>query len=212
MIAHIWHLLYTTPLTSTNIKLPKQNITQFNVLLIRRTIMSWQMDKAHSDIQFAIRHMMISTVRGHFEDFNGTFEVDEADPTQSKIEVVIQVASINTKESQRDNHLRSPDFFNVEKYPTITFKSTRIEKSDDSHGQMYGDLTIKDITKAVVLDVEYAGQTKSPYGVTSAGFTATTKINRKDWDLTWNVALETGGVLVGDEIKINIELELMNQA
>ena len=173
--------------------------------------MPWQMDKAHTDIQFAIRHMMISTVRGRFEEFSGTFEVDEADPTQSKIEVVIQAASINTKESQRDNHLRSPDFFNVEKYPAITFKSTRFEKIDDQHGRMYGDLTIKDITKEIVFDVEYTGQAKSPYGVTSAGFTATTKINRKDWDLTWNVALETGGVLVGDEVKIDIELELMKQ-
>ena len=173
--------------------------------------MSWQMDKAHTEIQFAIRHMMISNVRGRFEDFSGTFEVDEADPTQSKIEVVIQAASINTKESQRDDHLRSADFLDIEQYPTITFKSTSIEKIDDQHGRMVGDLTIKNITKEVVLDVEYAGQIKSPYGVISAGFTATTKINRKDWGLTWNVALETGGILVGEEVRINIELELMKQ-
>jgi polyisoprenoid-binding protein YceI len=169
------------------------------------------MDKAHSDVHFSIRHMMISTVRGRFEEFGGTFEVNEADPTQSKIEMVIQAASINTKEPQRDNHLRSADFLDVEKYPTITFNSTRIEKIDDTHGRVFGDLTIKDITKEVVLDVEYAGQAKSPYGVISAGFEATTKINRKDWDLTWNVALETGGMLVGDELKIEIELELMKQ-
>lgn len=173
--------------------------------------MLWQMDKAHSDVHFSIRHMMISTVRGRFEEFGGTFEVNEADPTQSKIEMVIQAASINTKEPQRDNHLRSADFLDVEKYPTITFNSTRIEKIDDTHGRVFGDLTIKDITKEVVLDVEYAGQAKSPYGVISAGFEATTKINRKDWDLTWNVALETGGMLVGDELKIEIELELMKQ-
>lgn len=173
--------------------------------------MLWQMDKAHSDVHFSIRHMMISTVRGRFEEFGGTFEVNEADPTQSKIEMVIQAASINTKEPQRDNHLRSADFLDVEKYPTITFNSTRIEKIDDTHGRVFGDLTIKDITKEVVLDVEYFGQAKSPYGVISAGFEATTKINRKDWDLTWNVALETGGMLVGDELKIEIELELMKQ-
>jgi polyisoprenoid-binding protein YceI len=173
--------------------------------------MPWQMDKAHSDVHFSIRHMMISTVRGRFEEFGGTFEVNEADPTQSKIEMVIQAASINTKEPQRDNHLRSADFLDVEKYPTITFNSTRIEKIDDTHGRVFGDLTIKDITKEVVLDVEYAGQAKSPYGIVSAGFEATTKINRKDWDLTWNVVLETGGMLVGDELNIEIELELMKQ-
>jgi polyisoprenoid-binding protein YceI len=173
--------------------------------------MPWQMDKAHSDIQFAVRHMMISTVRGRFEEFDGTFDVNEADPTQSKIEVVIQAASINTKEPQRDADLRSPNFLDVEKYSTLTFKSTRIEKIDDAQARMIGDLTIKDITKEVVLDVEYAGQAKSPWGTVSAGFTATTKIDRKDWGLTYNAVLETGGVLVGDEVNINIELELIKQ-
>ena len=173
--------------------------------------MLWQLDKAHSDIHFSVRHMMISTVRGRFEDFSGTFDLNEADPTQSKVEVEIQAASINTKEPQRDGHLKSPDFLDVEKYPTLTFKSKRVEKVDDSHGRVMGDLTIKDITKEVVLDVEYAGQAKSPWGTISAGFTATTSINRKDWDLTWNQALETGGVLVGDEVKITIELELVKQ-
>jgi polyisoprenoid-binding protein YceI len=173
--------------------------------------MPWQLDKAHSDIQFAVRHMMISTVRGRFEEFDGTFEVNEADPIQSKIEVVIQAASINTKEPQRDADLRSPNFLEVEKYPTLTFKSTRIEKIDDAHARIIGDLTIKDITKEVVLDVEYAGQAKSPWGTVSAGFTATTQIDRKDWGLTYNAVLETGGVLVGDEVKITIELELIKQ-
>jgi polyisoprenoid-binding protein YceI len=173
--------------------------------------MPWQLDKAHSDIHFSVRHMMISTVRGRFEQFDGTFEVNEADPTQSKIEVVIQAASINTKEPQRDADLKSPNFLDVEKYPTLTFKSTRIEKIDDAQARMIGDLTIKDITKEVVLDVEYAGQAKSPWGTVSAGFTATTKIDRKDWGLTYNAVLETGGVLVGDEVKINIELELIKQ-
>jgi len=173
--------------------------------------MPWQLDKAHSDIQFAVRHMMISTVRGRFEEFDGTFDVNEADPTQSKIEVVIHAASINTKEPQRDADLKSPNFLEVEKYPTLTFKSTRIEKIDDAQARMIGDLTIKDITKEVVLDVEYAGQAKSPWGIVSAGFTGTTKIDRKDWGLTYNAVLETGGVLVGDEVKINIELELKKQ-
>jgi polyisoprenoid-binding protein YceI len=174
--------------------------------------MSWQLDKAHSSINFSVRHMMISTVRGRFEDFDGTFEVHEADPTQSKIAVEIQTASINTKEPQRDGHLKSPDFFDAEKYPTITFKSNRVEKVDDQHVRLVGDLTIKDVTKEVALDVEYAGQAKSPWGTVNAGFTAQTKISRKEWGLTWNVALETGGVLVGDEITITIELEIIKQA
>jgi polyisoprenoid-binding protein YceI len=174
--------------------------------------MSWQLDKAHSSINFSVRHMMISTVRGRFEEFDGTFDLNEADPTQSKIEVVIQTASINTKEAQRDAHLKSPDFFDVEQYPVITFKSKRIEKLDKQHARLVGNLTIKGITKEVALDVEYAGQAKSPWGTINAGFTAQTKINRKDWDLTWNVALETGGVLVSDEVTISIELEIIKQA
>jgi polyisoprenoid-binding protein YceI len=156
--------------------------------------------------------MMISTVRGRFEEFDGIFDLNETDPTQSKIEVVIQTASINTKEAQRDAHLKSPDFFDVEKYPVITFKSKRVEKLDKQHARLVGNLTIKGITKEVVLDVEYAGQAKSPWGTINAGFTAQTKINRKDWDLTWNVALETGGVLVSEEVTISIELEIIKQA
>jgi polyisoprenoid-binding protein YceI len=173
--------------------------------------MSWQLDKAHSSINFSVRHMMISTARGRFEEFDGTFEVNEADPSQSKIEVEIQTASINTKDAQRDGHLKSPDFFEVEKYPAITFKSKRVQKVNNQHVRLVGDLTIKDVTKEVALDVEYAGQAKSPWGTISAGFTAQTKINRKDWGLTWNVALETGGMLVGDEVTISIELELVKQ-
>lgn len=173
--------------------------------------MSWQLDKAHSSVNFSVRHMMISTVRGRFEEFDGTFELNEANPSLSKIEVTIQAASINTKEAQRDGHLASADFFDTEKYPTITFKSKRVEKLDDEHARLVGDLTIKAVTKEVTLNVEYAGQGKSPWGTIVAGFTAQTKINRKDWGLTWNVALETGGVLVSDEITISIELELIKQ-
>ncbi|MCL4300852.1 MAG: YceI family protein [Anaerolineae bacterium] len=174
--------------------------------------MSWQLDKAHSSINFSVRHMMISTVRGRFEEFDGTFDLNEANPNQSKIEVVIQTASINTKDAQRDAHLKSPDFFDIEQYPVITFKSKRVEQLDKQHARLVGNLTIKDVTKEVVLDVEYAGQAKSPWGTINAGFTAQTKINRKDWGLTWNVALETGGVLVSDEVTISIELEIIKQA
>lgn len=173
--------------------------------------MSWQLDKSHSEISFSVRHMMISTARGRFEEFEGNFDIDEANPSQSKIEVVIQAASINTKDAQRDGHLKSPDFFDVEKYPTITFKSTRVEQVNGQQARLIGNLTIKDVTKEVALAVEYAGQSKSPWGTVSAGFSAHTKINRKDWGLVWNVALETGGMLVGEDVTIAIELELVKQ-
>jgi polyisoprenoid-binding protein YceI len=174
--------------------------------------MSWQLDPAHSQISFSVRHMMISNVRGRFENFTADVQADEEHPERSSIDVQIETASINTREQKRDDHLRSPDFFDAAQFPHLHFKSTRLEKVDDAHGRMYGDLTIRDVTRPVVLDVEYSGQSKSPWGTTSAGFTATAKISRKDWNLTWNVALETGGWLVGDEIKIEIEVELVKQA
>ncbi len=173
--------------------------------------MAWTIDNAHSEINFTVRHMMISNVRGRFASFTGTVDFNETDPARSSVEVQIDTSSISTKEVNRDNHLRSPDFFEVEKYPYMTYKSTRVEKVDENHGRIYGDLTIRDITRPVVLDVEYSGMAKSPWGTLSAGFTATTSISRKEWNLTWNQALETGGMLVGDEIKINIELEIVKQ-
>jgi polyisoprenoid-binding protein YceI len=173
--------------------------------------MAWQIDAAHSEIQFSARHMMISTVRGQFKNFTGTVEADEQNPTAAQVDVRIEATSLVTGDEKRDGHLRSPDFFDVETYPYITFKSTRVEQLDDQHGKLYGDLTIRNVTKPVTLDVEYAGQATSPWGTTSAGFSAQTKISRKEWGLNWNVALETGGWLVGDEIKINIELELVKQ-
>ncbi len=173
--------------------------------------MSWQIDPAHSHVGFSVRHMMISKVRGQFERFSGTVELDEDDVTRSSVEVQIEAASINTRDAQRDAHLRSADFLNAEQYPYLIFKSKRVEQIDATHGRIIGDLTIRDVTREVVLDVEYAGQSKSPWGTISAGFNAQTKINRKDWGLTWNVALETGGVLVGEDVTINIEIELVKQ-
>lgn len=173
--------------------------------------MAWQIDAAHSEVQFSVKHMMISTVRGRFNSFSGTVEADAQNPAASQVVVTIDAASINTGNEQRDGHLRSPDFLNAEQYPTLTFKSTRYEPEGDDEGKLYGELTIRDVTKPVVLDVEYSGQAKSPWGTTSAGFSATTKISRKEWNLNWNVALETGGWLVADEIKISIELELVQQ-
>jgi polyisoprenoid-binding protein YceI len=173
--------------------------------------MAWQIDPAHSEIQFSAKHLMISTVRGRFNEFSGTVEGDEANPAVAKVEVKIDASTLVTGDEKRDTHLRSPDFLDVEKFPNLTFKSTRVEVTDDSHAKLYGDLTIRDVTNPVVLDVEYAGQAKTPWGTISAGFNASTKINRKDWNLNWNVALETGGWLVGDQITINIELELIKQ-
>jgi polyisoprenoid-binding protein YceI len=173
--------------------------------------MTWQIDPAHSEIQFSARHMMISTVRGRFKRFSGTVEADEQNPTTARVEVQIDAASIDTGDDKRDTHLRSPDFLNVEQYPYITFKSTKIEQRDATHGQITGNLTIRDVTKPVILEVEYAGMAKSPWGTISAGFSAHTRINRKDWGLNWNVALETGGWLVSDEIRVDIEVELVKQ-
>ena len=166
--------------------------------------MSWQIDPSHSQITFSIRHMMISNVRGRFENFTGTVNFDEQTPTRSSVEVQIEAASINTRDEKRDAHLRSADFFNAEKYAYLLFKSKRVEVIDARHGRVVGDLTIRDVTKEVTLDVEYSGQSKSPWGTISAGFDATTKISRKDWELNWNMALETGGVLVGDDINIAV--------
>ncbi len=171
--------------------------------------MTWKIDPAHSEINFFVRHMMISTVRGRFDKFTGTVEFDEANPASSSVDVQIEAASINTREPQRDGHLRSADFFDAEKYPYVTFKSKRIEVLDGNHGRIVGDMTIKDATREVTLEAEYAGQAKSPWGTYSAGFTGKTKINRGEWGLNWNKALETGGFLVGDEISVEIELEIV---
>lgn len=174
--------------------------------------MSWQIDSSHSHINFTARHMMISKVRGSFENFNGTINFDEENPTNTTVNVEVDLSNINTRDEQRDGHLKSPDFFDVENYPTMKFVSTRVERIDENNGRLYGQLTIKDITKEVVLDVEYAGIAKSPWGSESAGFSAAGSLNRKEWGLNWNQALETGGVLVGDKINIEIELELVKQA
>jgi polyisoprenoid-binding protein YceI len=155
--------------------------------------------------------MMITNVRGQFDQVTGTVEFNPERPAESTVEVRIDAASINTREPQRDGHLISSDFLDVENYPEITFKSSKIEVIDQTSGRLTGDLTIRGVTRPVTLDVEYSGTSRSPWGTNVAGFTATTNISRKDWGLTWNVALETGGVLVGDLIKITIEIELVQQ-
>jgi polyisoprenoid-binding protein YceI len=174
--------------------------------------MFWNIDPSHTRATFSVRHMMISWVHGTFDNIDGAIEFDPRHPEKTHVDVQIAADSINTRDGKRDGHLKSPDFLDAEKYPNLTFTSKRVNILDDSHARLTGDLTIRDITREVELDVEYAGMVKSPWGSTSAGFTATTQINRKDWNLTWNVALETGGALVGDMIKITIELELVQQA
>lgn len=170
---------------------------------------TWKIDPAHSAIEFRVRHMMISNVRGEFKNFEGTVEFSPEAPENTRVEITIDTASIDTKVGDRDAHLRSADFFESETYPQATFKSTRVEVLDAAHAKLQGDLTIKGISKPVVLEVEFAGVQTNPWGSQAAGFTAWTKINRKDWGLGWNVALETGGVLVGDDIALTIELELI---
>lgn len=173
--------------------------------------MSWQIDPAHALIEFSVTHMMIAKVRGRFNEFSGIVELNENDPEKTNVSVEIDVNSIDTRSKQRDDHLRSPDFFNIAEYPKMVFKSTNVEVLDKKKAILTGDVTIKNITKPVSLNVVFNGMSKSPWGTTSAGFSATGKINRKDWELTWNQTLETGGVLVGDEIEINIEIELIKQ-
>ncbi len=173
--------------------------------------MAWKVDPVHSQVQFSVRHMMISTVHGRFAKFSGTVEFDEENPTRSFAEVDIDAASIDTRDPQRDGHLRSPDFLDAQKFPQIVFKSSNVEVLDDAHGRMTGDLTIRGETHPVVMDVEYSGQVKTPWGHTSAGFSATTKFNRKVWGLNWNQLLETGAVMVGDEVKVTIDVELIKQ-
>lgn len=173
--------------------------------------MTWQIDSAHSHIYFTARHMMISKVRGQFESFTGSVNYDEQNPTRTTVDVEVDINSLNTKEEQRDNHLRSADFFDAGNHPTLRFQSTKVEQMDEDTGKLYGNLTIRGVSKPVVLDVEYAGQAKSPWGTVSAGFSGSMTINRKDWGLNWNQALETGGMLVGDKIQIEIELELIKE-
>lgn len=167
----------------------------------------WNLDPAHSSADFTVRHMMVTNVRGSFGNLSGTINFDPENPGASSVEATIDVATINTGVEDRDNHLRSADFFEVEKYPNITFKSTDVEVTGDKSAKVTGDLTIRDVTKSVVLDVDFLGQGGSPFGDTRAGFEATTKIDREAFGLTWNQALETGGVLVGKDIKVSLDIQ-----
>ncbi len=168
---------------------------------------TWNIDPAHSSASFSIKHMMIAKVHGGFEKLSGTLQYDAANPAQASVEASIDAASINTREAQRDGHLRSADFFDVEKFPTLSFKSTKVEADGDDL-KVTGLLKIKDVSKEVVFAVEGpTAELKDPYGNLKIGVSATTKIKRKDFGLTWNAALEAGGVLVGDDVTITLDVQ-----
>lgn len=166
---------------------------------------TWNIDASHSSVSFVARHLVVSKVRGRFDTFAGAITV-AADPLQSTVEATIEVASINTSDANRDGHLRSADFFDAERYPTISFTTTAVRAAGDDF-VLTGDLTIKGVTRPVDLELEFNGVEKDPWGGTRAGFSAETEINRKDWGLEWNVVLETGGALVGEKIKIQLDIE-----
>lgn len=172
------------------------------------TTTTWNIDPVHTTAEFKVRHMMITNVKGHFKPVNGVITIDEGDISRSKVEASIDAASIDTREPDRDTHLRSAEFFDVEKFPTLTFTSTRVTRSAHTELEVEGDLTIHGVTRKVTFLVE--GPTapgKDPWGNTRIGLSASTKVSRKDFGLNWNAALETGGILVGDEVTITLDVE-----
>jgi polyisoprenoid-binding protein YceI len=171
---------------------------------------TWQIDAAHTGVELAVKHMMFTTVRGRFKDVKGTVEVDEQDPAHSTVNVEIAAASLDTGVADRDGHLRSADFLDVESHPTVTFRSTRVEGSFRNAGDAFritGALTIRGVTKEITLEGTFEGIGKDPWGGTRAGARASAKIDRRDWGLVWNQALETGGILVANDVRIEIEVQ-----
>lgn len=173
---------------------------------------TWTADPAHSNVGFSVKHMMISNVQGSFRKFTATVDGNPADPASAKISAAIEIASVDTREPKRDDHLRSVDFFDAAKFPEMTFVSTKVTKVSETKATVLGNLTLRGVTKPVALDVEYTAPVKSPWGKMVVGATATGKINRQDFGVSFSKALETGGVLVGDEVTIQLELELVQQA
>ena len=167
----------------------------------------WAIDPAHSSVDFSIRHMMIANVKGTFHDFSATVEADVSDLTTASIDFSVALSSIDTRNKDRDGHLLSADFFDVEKYPTMQFRSTSIEKTDVGEYNVTGELSLHGFTKTETFTVTFEGQGKDPWGNEKVGFSAQGTINRADYGLTWNSALETGGVLVGDKVKVNLQIE-----
>ena len=172
----------------------------------------WNLDPTHSEIGFKVRHMMITNVSGSFEKFTVNAETDENDFSTAVVKFVAQLDTITTGSPDRDNHLKSPDFFEVEKYPELQFVSDEMRKKDDSSYELLGDLTIRGVTRPIKFDVEFGGVGKDPWGNEKAGFTVVGKINRTDFNLNWNAALETGGVLVSEEVRLFADIQLVKQA
>jgi polyisoprenoid-binding protein YceI len=166
----------------------------------------YEFDVAHTRVGFVARHAMVTSVRGAFTQFDGSAHIDAADPSRSSAKVTLKAASIDTGNSQRDGHLTSADFFDVETFPEITFVSTRVERVADDEFRVHGDLTVKDVTKPATVSLTFNGSAKDPFGNLRAGFEGTATLNRKDWGLTWNAALETGGFLVSDKIKLEFDV------
>jgi polyisoprenoid-binding protein YceI len=172
----------------------------------------YTLDTSHSRLGFSARHAMVTTVRGHFKEFSGTAHVDTANPAASKVEVSIEASSIDTGNADRNGHLVSADFFEVESHPKLTFVSTQVERADETTWVITGDLTIKGVSKPVTIEFEQTGSARDPFGNLRVGFEGSTTINRKDWGLTWNAALETGGVLVSDRIKLEFDISAIQSA
>ncbi len=172
----------------------------------------WTIDKTHSNVDFEVKHMMISKVRGHFRDFDATLVIDEEQPERSRLTAEIDVASIDTSVEDRDAHLRSDDFFGAEQFPKITFESTGVERGNGESFRLTGDLTIRDVTREVVIEGQFEGRIQDPWGKERAAFSASVEISRKDFNVRWNQALEAGGVLVGDRVKIRLYIEAVRES
>ena len=175
---------------------------------------TWQLDPTHSSVEFAVKHMMMTTVRGRFKDVAATLHGDRDHPDEAGVEATIQVASIDTGVADRDSHLRSADFFDADRFPQITFRSTRVENAPRDEGDRFrvaGELTIRDTKMVVVLDCEYLGRGTDPWGKTRAGFSFRTEIDRREWGLKWNQAIETGGVLVANKVRVEGEVQFVRQ-
>lgn len=177
-----------------------------------RTTTRWQIDPTHSSAEFSVRHMMVATVKGVFKALSGSVELDESKWQGSRLEAQIDATSVDTGVADRDAHLRSADFFDVAKYPTIAFRSRTIEPEADDSGKVHGELTIHGVTKPVTLDVTYLGEVTDPWGNRRRGYSAETTLNRKDFGMTWNMVLDAGGVLVGDKIKVALNIETVEKA
>jgi len=178
----------------------------------KTAISTWKIDPTHSIAEFAVKHLVVTTVKGRFRDLEGTLHIDEAHPENSSVSASIDVASVDTNVADRDAHLRSDDFFNAEKFPKITFQSTRVERVDDTKYKVHGDLTIRDVMKPVVLDTEYEGEVNDPWGGRRAAFTATTQISRHEFGVKWNQLIESGGAVVSDKVRITLHVEAVRQS